>query len=126
MCGIVAYIGNKSAKGILFEGLIILQNRGYDSAGISTIKDGEIITTKSASQDTTSDSINHLSRLLNLHGDNNIGIAHTRWATHGAKTDINSHPHMDISNRFSLVHNGVIENHESIKQFLSKNGIECK
>ncbi|GAH34483.1 unnamed protein product, partial [marine sediment metagenome] len=126
MCGIIAYIGNRNAKQVLIEGLTILQNRGYDSAGIATISsDGELIVTKNASQNTTSDSIHYLTKMLDQHGDNNIGIGHTRWATHGPKTDINSHPHNDQSNRFSIVHNGVIENHNVIRKFLTEHGIEC-
>ena len=126
MCGIIAYIGNRQAKKVLIEGLTILQNRGYDSAGIATINpDGKIITTKSASKNTTSDSIQHLSKISNIHGENSIGISHTRWATHGAKSDKNSHPHSDNTGRFSLVHNGVIENHNDIRKFLSNNNIEC-
>ncbi len=126
MCGITAYIGNKNAAQIILEGLIILQNRGYDSAGISTINDNnKIITTKSASKNTTCDSIKTLTELLDNHGCNNIGIGHTRWATHGSKNNINAHPHNDITNRFSLVHNGVIENHNEIRKFLVNNEIEC-
>lgn len=126
MCGIIAYIGNRLATRVLIEGLIILQNRGYDSAGIATLSSNNQLTiTKRASQNTTSDSIQYLSEMLYLHNENSIGIGHTRWATHGAKTDINSHPHSDVTNRFSLVHNGVIENHDDIREFLLKQGIKC-
>lgn len=126
MCGIVGYIGNREAKDVLIEGLIILQNRGYDSAGISTIDSkGKLITTKNASKETTSDSIKYLSETLHKHENNNIGIAHTRWASQGAVNMVNSHPHNDVSSRFSLVHNGVIENHNSLRKFLLDNGIKC-
>ena len=126
MCGITAYIGQRFASKVIIEGLVILQNRGYDSAGISTVNEkGEIITTKSASQNSTSDSIEYLRTLLLHHKHNNIGIGHTRWATHGPKTDINAHPHNDNTNRFSLVHNGVIENHNTIREFLHGNAIDC-
>ncbi len=128
MCGIIAYIGNRAAKKVLIEGLTILQNRGYDSAGIATISlDGELIVTKSASQETTSDSIQHLAEMLEQHdAKNTIGIGHTRWSSHGSASDIkNSHPHNDITGRFSLVHNGVIENHNTIRKFLSDKGINC-
>jgi len=126
MCGIVAYLGYREAKDILIEGLTILQNRGYDSAGISTIdSDGNLITTKNASKDTTSDSIKYLAETLYQHKNNKIGIAHTRWASQGSVNMINSHPHNDVSSRFSLVHNGVIENYDFLKKFLLKAGITC-
>jgi glucosamine--fructose-6-phosphate aminotransferase (isomerizing) len=126
MCGITAYLGEKNASLVILEGLTILQNRGYDSAGISTINNkNQIITTKSASQETTCDSIKYLSNSLHFHEDNNIGIGHTRWATHGPKTDINAHPHNDCTQRFSVVHNGVIENHNIIRNFLSEHRINC-
>ena len=126
MCGIIAYLGKKIAATILIDGLTILRNRGYDSAGISTItSDGNLITTKKASQEKTSDSIQYLSKMLHLHKNNNIGVAHTRWAVCGPKTDKNSHPHNDIRGRFSLVHNGVIENHHDIRKFLLNHNIMC-
>ncbi len=126
MCGITAYIGNRIACQVIIEGLIILQNRGYDSAGISTINNlGKIITTKKASRNTTCDSIKYLSESLGAHESNTIGIGHTRWATHGPKNNTNAHPHNDITNRFSLVHNGVIENHSNLREFLLKKEIEC-
>ena len=126
MCGITAYIGNRIACQVIIEGLIILQNRGYDSAGISTINNiGKIITTKKASQNTTCDSIKYLTESLAAHWNNTIGIGHSRWATHGSKNNKNSHPHNDTTNRFSLVHNGVIENHSNLREFLFDNYIHC-
>lgn len=126
MCGIVAYIGDRQAKDVLIEGLIILQNRGYDSAGISTIDlNRNLITTKNASKETTSDSIEYLTKTLWKHEGNTIGVAHTRWASQGSISELNSHPHNDITSRFSLVHNGVIENHNYLRKFLLEKGIKC-
>ena len=126
MCGITAYLGKRKACQVVLEGLTILQNRGYDSAGIATINENnQIITTKSASQQTTCDSLKYLTDSLYLHENNTIGIGHTRWATHGPKTDTNAHPHSDLTKRFSIVHNGVIENHNAIRKFLSEKNIEC-
>lgn len=122
MCGIIAYLSkNKSAIDYLINGLIILQNRGYDSAGICTINQyNRLVNTKFAS-DPTHSAIDKLKEYLHLHQSNSIGIAHTRWATHGAKTDNNAHPHIDSKNRIALVHNGIIENYKELKDFLIKN-----
>ena len=121
MCGIVAYLGNNNCIEYILNGLTNLQNRGYDSVGISLIKNKSIKTIKYASTEVN----NSLSILKNdcknLNIQSNIGIGHTRWATHGAKTDINAHPHSDMSNRISIVHNGIIENFQDIKKFLEKN-----
>eukprot|EP01083_Nonionella_stella_P203708 743099_1 len=126
-CGIVGYVGNDPAVDYLMEGLTILQNRGYDSAGIATVRAGEessLITTKVASRDSTSDSIVHLGNVANAnHNADTCGIAHTRWATHGAKTDENAHPHVDYKNRIALVHNGTIENAHVLKKELIEKGI---
>lgn len=126
MCGIVAYIGHREANQVLFEGLSILQNRGYDSAGMATVNSSqELIVTKFASKEKTSDSIDFLKKDLDKHRGNTCGIIHTRWATHGGVNTRNSHPHNDASGRFSLVHNGVIGNHDVIRKFLLSKGIEC-
>ncbi|EDR23188.1 glucosamine--fructose-6-phosphate aminotransferase [isomerizing], putative [Entamoeba dispar SAW760] len=124
-CGIVGYVGNDSCSKYLFEGLMILQNRGYDSAGIASINNNkQLIVTKYASEGSTSDSLKILEGHLNEHQNNTIGIAHTRWATHGSKTNINAHPHCDQHNRIALVHNGVIQNYAEIKTELCKKGIK--
>jgi len=119
MCGISGFIGNENAFQRIFDALLQLQNRGYDSAGISVIENDTMITHKYASINNTS----ALDFISNHSHVSNIGIGHTRWATHGAKTDINSHPHLSHDNKFSLVHNGIIENYQDIKIFLSSKGI---
>ena len=117
MCGIVGYIGTKKASPILINGLLRLEYRGYDSAGISTIeKDGlSIIKDKGRVKN-----LNNLPGIDDLEGT--IGIAHTRWATHGKPSKENSHPHMDNSKTFSVVHNGIIENYNELRKFLINNG----
>jgi len=132
-CGIVGYIGNApdhqpKAVDILMEGLTILQNRGYDSCGVATISDeGKISSTKYASKGSTSDSIQILGReVTKKHAGHMMGIAHTRWATHGGRTDENSHPHMDEKERVALVHNGTIENYAELKKELTDAGYTFK
>ena len=117
MCGIVGYIGTKKASPILINGLIRLEYRGYDSAGISTIEKNCISVMKDQGR---------VKNLYNLKGiddlEGTIGIAHTRWATHGKPSKENSHPHMDNSKTFSVVHNGIIENYNELRNFLIQNG----
>lgn len=117
MCGIVGYIGAKKASPILINGLLKLEYRGYDSAGISTVeKDGLSIMKDKG----------RVKNLYNIPGIDNlegtIGIAHTRWATHGKPSKENAHPHMDNSKTFSVVHNGIVENFNELRKFLSDNG----
>ncbi|MBQ9297631.1 MAG: glutamine--fructose-6-phosphate transaminase (isomerizing) [Clostridia bacterium] len=117
MCGIVGYIGNKKAAPILLEGLSALEYRGYDSAGIAVLENNKIITKKDKGR------VSNLASIVtpcNLKGS--IGIAHTRWATHGIPSMENSHPHLDNSSSFGVVHNGIIENYNDIKLFLIENG----
>ena len=119
MCGIVGYIGNRSAQDVLLGGLKRLEYRGYDSSGISVINsdNSKISTQKSPGK------IALLEGLLKkkpLGG--NIGIAHSRWATHGAPNHINAHPHADCKKEISIVHNGIIENYEYLKTSLIKEG----
>ena len=115
MCGICGYIGNKEAINYLLSGIKILQNRGYDSAGICTInKNNKFIIKKFASDKISA--IEKLEKVSNIHANSNIGISHTRWATHGEKNDINSHPHTDCKNKISIVHNGIIENYYELKK----------
>jgi glutamine---fructose-6-phosphate transaminase (isomerizing) len=122
MCGIVGFLGKRGCIQHLLVGLNILQNRGYDSTGISYIENGNLITRKYASSN-THNSLDTLKKSLEqVSSEIQIGIAHTRWATHGGKTDANAHPHTDTKNRISLVHNGIIENYEELKTELLLEG----
>jgi len=118
MCGITGYLGKDVFVEYVINGLKALQNRGYDSAGISTIVAGQITTIKYASTQ-VSNSLKILeNEVINHNFQTNIGIGHTRWATHGNCIDANSHPHHDSLNRISLVHNGIIENYSELKSEL--------
>jgi glutamine---fructose-6-phosphate transaminase (isomerizing) len=120
MCGIVAYVGRKIAQPLLIEGLKRLEYRGYDSAGIAVIDESGGMTIRRA--------VGRISVLEEsitakpLPGKAHVGMAHTRWATHGAPTEVNAHPHTDDIGRIALVHNGIIENYASLKQFLTEKG----
>jgi len=122
MCGIIAGISPKVVE-LLLLGLKQLQNRGYDSAGITTITNKKFHTTKYASGENAA--LEYIEKEKEKHIGSSIGIAHTRWATHGPKTDINSHPHISQSGNFSLVHNGIIENYLDLKKILEENKIKC-
>ncbi|MBE5731089.1 MAG: glutamine--fructose-6-phosphate transaminase (isomerizing) [Clostridiales bacterium] len=115
MCGIVGYIGNQNATPILFNGLKRLEYRGYDSAGIATIDSNGISIKKSEGR---------LCNLIQIASSEcgNIGIGHTRWATHGCPDAKNAHPHLSQSGAFAIVHNGIIENYAELKSFLSIRG----
>ena len=122
MCGIVGYLGNEEQKEYILSGLRLLQNRGYDSVGISCITNGELHTTKFASK-TTCDALDQLEETVNRQNiKSNCAIGHTRWATHGGKTDINAHPHHDNKNKIALAHNGIIENFTELKSKLLEKG----
>jgi glucosamine--fructose-6-phosphate aminotransferase (isomerizing) len=117
MCGIVGYIGCEQAAPILLEGLRRLEYRGYDSAGISIYQETiQTIKTKGRLAD-LEEKVNQLGGAMG-----NMGIGHTRWATHGVPSDINSHPHLSQNGRISLVHNGIIENYMELKKFLEEQG----
>ena len=118
MCGIVGYVGPKEAAPILLEGLRRLEYRGYDSAGISILAPGGIETRKKKGK--IDDGLAKLLLAQPLPGA--LGIGHTRWATHGPPSDVNSHPHPDQSGKLTIVHNGVIENHDRLKDRLLKAG----
>ena len=117
MCGIVGYVGTKKASPILIQGLLKLEYRGYDSAGIATVENTGITVMKDKGR---------VKNLYNLEGIDDLagttGIAHTRWATHGKPSKINSHPHMDNDNLFAVVHNGIIENYNELKSQLIEKG----
>ncbi len=117
MCGIVAYIGNKQAYPFLIKGLQRLEYRGYDSAGVAMIDNGELNVYKCKGK---------VVDLHNFIGDNNkggtIGIGHTRWATHGVPNDVNAHPHYSASKNMVMIHNGIIENYGPLKEELKKRG----
>lgn len=117
MCGIVGYVGDKNTKKVLIEGLKRLEYRGYDSAGVAIVENNTIVTQKS------------LGKIINLEdkiGDKEFsgstGIAHTRWATHGAPSEVNAHPHLSCDGQIAVVHNGIIENYEALKTQLIKEG----
>ena len=118
MCGIVGYTGRDQAVGYLLEGLKTLEYRGYDSAGVAVLgADGALHGVKCAGRVAT---LVERCETANLVGT--TGIAHTRWATHGAPTDRNSHPHRDCSGRIAVVHNGIIENYRELRAYLQRNG----
>jgi glucosamine--fructose-6-phosphate aminotransferase (isomerizing) len=118
MCGIIGYVGKKAASPILLEGLRRLEYRGYDSAGVALLHEGSLLVRKKKGKIDEG-----LARLLKSEPvAGNLGIGHTRWATHGIPSDKNSHPHLDQSGKIAVVHNGVIENYEAIKQRLLKAG----
>ncbi len=117
MCGIVGYIGNKKASPILINGLLKLEYRGYDSAGISTIEKTGLSTMKDKGR------VKNLYNIPEIEkSEGTVGIAHTRWATHGKPSKENAHPHMDNSKTFSVVHNGIVENFNELKKLLCDNG----
>lgn len=121
MCGIVGYLGQQQAETILLEGLSKLEYRGYDSAGICIQKNGELSMSKAKGR------LKNLAQELEHHHlEGHAGIGHTRWATHGAPSDINSHPHASMSGNIAVVHNGIIENHNELRSKLQAEGIEFR
>ena len=117
MCGIVGYIGQAAAAPILLDGLRRLEYRGYDSAGLATIQDGAVKVRKC---------VGRIANLTSLIQDDpprgSVGICHTRWATHGGGTNENAHPHFDQTRKLALVHNGVIENYQTLRDELIREG----
>ena len=120
MCGIVAYKGNKNCFPILLGGLKKLEYRGYDSAGVACLYNNKISVTRRVGKVKELEiAINKKKSSKDCEG---LGIAHTRWATHGEPNANNAHPHNDADNNFSLIHNGIIENYEELKLKLQKKG----
>ena len=115
MCGIVGYVGPRDCTDVLVSALTKLEYRGYDSAGIAVFEDGKIAVAKTKGR--LSDLVNKMEKEGKPHG--HAGIGHTRWATHGEPSDVNSHPHS--GRRVTIVHNGIIENYKQLKQFLIDN-----
>lgn len=117
MCGIVGYVGTQNASDVLLAGLKKLEYRGYDSCGIATLNNGSLNIIK-----TTNRIDGLVSESKNL-GYANIGIGHTRWATHGGVTEKNAHPHVSNDKKIVLVHNGIIENYITLREMLKIRGI---
>jgi glutamine---fructose-6-phosphate transaminase (isomerizing) len=117
MCGIVGYVGKQSALPILLEGLKRMEYRGYDSAGIAVLNHGTLFIKKNVGKVTALET-----SLKGADASANIGIGHTRWATHGVPNEINAHPHVDCNSKIALIHNGVIENFTSLRTMLESQG----
>jgi glucosamine--fructose-6-phosphate aminotransferase (isomerizing) len=118
MCGIIGYVGKRDAQPILLNGLKRLEYRGYDSAGVVMVDSDQLHLRRSVGK------VSGLEERLSQNpAPGQIGIAHTRWATHGGPSEINAHPHLDARDRVAIVHNGIIENHRAIRQFLEKQGV---
>ncbi len=118
MCGIIGYVGKKAASPVLLEGLRRLEYRGYDSAGVAILRDADLLVRKKKGKIDEG-----IARELQTNpATGETGIAHTRWATHGPPCDENSHPHLDQSGKIAVVHNGVIENYDQLKQRLLRSG----
>ena len=117
MCGIIGYTGKKKALPILLRGLKLLEYRGYDSSGVSLGSKGQIRTFKKAGK------LAELESILPADAKECVGIGHTRWATHGGPTDVNAHPHVGSRGLVSVVHNGIIDNHASLRRELEAEGI---
>ena len=117
MCGIVGYIGRRDAIPVLLEGLRSLEYRGYDSAGLAVISRNKLQITKTAGR------VQDLRDRVGDRMKGTVGIGHTRWATHGEPTDINAHPHTDSTGRIAVVHNGIIENAEQLRDALTDRGV---
>ncbi|NEE00161.1 glutamine--fructose-6-phosphate transaminase (isomerizing) [Phytoactinopolyspora halotolerans] len=119
MCGIVGYVGSRSATEVVVEGLRRLEYRGYDSAGIAVVADGALASTKRAGKLANLEKALHESPLPAA----STGLGHTRWATHGAPNDRNAHPHLDESGRVAVIHNGIIENFARLRSELESAGV---
>ncbi|MPZ63267.1 MAG: glutamine--fructose-6-phosphate aminotransferase, partial [Propionibacteriales bacterium] len=121
MCGIVAYLGHRSAMDVVVDGLSRLEYRGYDSAGAAVVAPGSLRVEKRAGP------LRNLTDALGTEPRSaaHCGVGHTRWATHGLPTDVNAHPHVDRSRRLAVVHNGIVENFAELRAGLARRGVEC-
>jgi glucosamine--fructose-6-phosphate aminotransferase (isomerizing) len=117
MCGIIGYVGKEKAVPLLIEGLKRLEYRGYDSAGIAVLENHDLIYEKCAGKITALEAL-----LKGRDFKSTVGIAHTRWATHGEPTNLNAHPHLDCQGNIAVVHNGIIENYRSLRELLGRKG----
>ena len=122
MCGIVGYIGHRKAYPILMEGLHKLEYRGYDSAGCALMSDSDNLNIYKAKGKVAD--LESVAEGKDVSGT--LGIAHTRWATHGVPSEVNSHPHVSMSGEIVLVHNGIIENYATLKEQLVEKGYTFK
>jgi glutamine---fructose-6-phosphate transaminase (isomerizing) len=120
MCGIVAYIGPREAYPVILKGLKRLEYRGYDSAGVALLNSGLKVFKKKGKVADLEETLQG----KDLHA--NIGIGHTRWATHGEPNDVNAHPHLSASGKLAVIHNGIIENYAQLKQELTNKGYHFK
>ena len=117
MCGIVAYVGEKNACSLILKGLKRLEYRGYDSSGIAIGNEKDLLVIKEKGN------VSNLEKAIALvDSTGNIGIGHTRWATHGSPNKINAHPHISGDGKLAIIHNGIIENYDSIKKALVQKG----
>jgi glucosamine--fructose-6-phosphate aminotransferase (isomerizing) len=119
MCGIIGYVGEENAVPIIVDGLKMLEYRGYDSAGIAVLKDNSFGVVKQKGRLSALEA-----RLKESPITGRLGIGHTRWATHGEPSDVNSHPHVGSQNKIAVVHNGIIENYKQIKERLQQRGVK--
>ncbi|HNR32145.1 MAG TPA: glutamine--fructose-6-phosphate aminotransferase, partial [Candidatus Hydrogenedentes bacterium] len=118
MCGIVGYIGDKSPTEVIMSGLHRLEYRGYDSAGVAVVNNGGLQCIKSLGKLKIMDQ-----KLAEQPLDGKLGIGHTRWATHGVPSEVNSHPHFDMQKEIAVVHNGIIENYQELRDQLTAEGV---
>ena len=121
MCGIVGYIGTRPASDILMEGLQKLEYRGYDSAGLATVLEGELTCVRAKGK-----LQNLADKLVGLENPARLGIGHTRWATHGKPEEHNAHPHTDTYRRIAVVQNGIVENYRELREMLKAKGHEFR
>ena len=117
MCGIVGYVGPDEALPVIIEGLRRLEYRGYDSAGIALVDGGLTVVKRAGKLGMLESALGELEPSTAT-----VGMGHTRWATHGAPTDLNAHPHVDCPGRIAVIHNGIIENFQALRQRLEKEG----